>query len=120
MKQGDMINIEFLGERKVRKARKAGPCHPWATRKEHDIEPGDLYVETELAHGTNPFVMKRCCLNCLKPKSRAEDNKRLRQRRKDAGLVQFRCWCTPAQRKAFEKLLMKNERTHIRISRRGR
>ena len=46
------------------------------------------------------------CFECDKPKpSRAEDNKRLRQRRKDAGLVQFRCWCTPEEKKAIELAL---------------
>ena len=38
-------------------------------------------------------------------KSRAEDNKRLRQRRKDAGLTHYRAWVTDAEKKALEKCL---------------
>jgi len=39
------------------------------------------------------------------PKSRAEDMKKSRQRRKDSGLVEFRCWCTPEEKAAIEVAL---------------
>ena len=39
------------------------------------------------------------------PKSRAEDNKRLRQRRKDAGLVHYRVFVTEAEKKHLERCL---------------
>ena len=39
------------------------------------------------------------------PKSRAEDNKRLRQRRKDAGLVHYRVWVTESEKRALEDAL---------------
>jgi hypothetical protein len=38
-------------------------------------------------------------------KSRAEDMKRVRQRRKDSGLVEFRCWCTPEEKQAIKLAL---------------
>ncbi len=38
-------------------------------------------------------------------KSRAEDNKRLRQRRKDAGLVHYRVWVTESEKRALEDAL---------------
>ena len=40
-----------------------------------------------------------------KVKSRAEDNKRLRQRRKDAGLVHYRVWVTESEKRALEDAL---------------
>ena len=39
----------------------------------------------------------------MKPK--AQLMKETRQRRRDAGLVEFRCWCTPEERKAIELAL---------------
>ena len=39
------------------------------------------------------------------PKSRAEDMKKVRQRRKERGLVEFRCWCTPEEKQAIELAL---------------
>jgi hypothetical protein len=50
------------------------------------------------------------CPNChgeglKKPKSRAADMKKVRQRRKDSGLVEFRCWCTPEEKQAIELAL---------------
>jgi len=69
MKHGDIIEIAPDMPRKVRKARVAGPCYGWAKPPsemgDHQIEAGDLYVETELKHGKNPFVMQRCCIDCL-------------------------------------------------------
>ena len=44
-------------------------------------------------------------LDYLMPKSRAEDNKRLRQRRKDAGLVHYRVWVTESEKRALEDAL---------------
>ena len=43
------------------------------------------------------------CFECDKPepKSRAKDMRNVRQRRKDAGLVEFRAWVTPEQRDAI-------------------
>ena len=41
------------------------------------------------------------------PKSRAEDNKKLRQRRKDAGLVHYREWVTESERDKLKKYLEK-------------
>ena len=38
-------------------------------------------------------------------KSRATDMKNVRQRRKDAGLVEFRAWVTPEQREAIQLAL---------------
>ncbi len=38
-------------------------------------------------------------------KSRASDMKRLRQRRKDAGLVHYRVWVTPAEKQGLEARL---------------
>ena len=38
-------------------------------------------------------------------KSRAQDMKKVRQRRKDAGLVEFRAWVTPEQREAIQLAL---------------
>ena len=38
-------------------------------------------------------------------KSRAEDNKRLRERRKDAGLVHYRVWVTEAEKRHLERCL---------------
>ena len=36
-------------------------------------------------------------------KSRASDMKRSRDKRRDAGLVEFRCWCTPAKKKQLQE-----------------
>lgn len=43
------------------------------------------------------------CFECDKPKprSRADDMKKSRQRRKDAGLVEFRAWVTPEEKQAL-------------------
>ena len=38
-------------------------------------------------------------------KSKSEMNKRLRQQRKDAGLVEFRCWVTPSQLSALNRYI---------------
>ena len=40
------------------------------------------------------------------PKSRAKDMRNVRQRRKDAGLVEFRAWVTPEQRDAITLALL--------------
>ena len=46
------------------------------------------------------------CFECdkRKPVSRAADNKRSRDKRRDAGLVEFRCWVTPKKREQLRKL----------------
>lgn len=54
------------------------------------------------------------CFECDKPepKSRAGDMKRSRDKRRDSGLVEFRCWCTPEMRdklKAIAELEGKND-----------
>ena len=41
----------------------------------------------------------------MKPKSRASDMKRLRERRKDAGLVHYRVWVTESEKRALEDAL---------------
>ena len=38
-------------------------------------------------------------------KSRAADMRKVRQRRKDRGLVEFRAWVTPEQKRRFDELL---------------
>ena len=38
-------------------------------------------------------------------KSRAEDMKRSRQKRRDAGLVEFRAWVTPEQKEKLREML---------------
>ena len=38
------------------------------------------------------------------PKSRAEDMKRVRQRRKESGLVEFRCWIHPDDKHLLDSL----------------
>jgi len=70
MKQGEMVNVSNIGLVKISKARKAGPCWGWVKKGDHDINVGDLYVNTELAHSGsgNPFAMQRCCLDCLEEK----------------------------------------------------
>lgn len=42
-----------------------------------------------------------------KKRDRAADNKNLRDRRIEAGLVQFRAWCTPAEREQLRDYLTK-------------
>lgn len=39
------------------------------------------------------------------PKTSAESMRELRQRRRDAGLVEFRAWVKPEQKRELEKLL---------------
>ena len=45
------------------------------------------------------------CFECDKPQPKAAMMKRLRAERKDQGLVEFRCWCTPEQRSALQACL---------------
>lgn len=47
VKRGDTVEVEGLGSRRVRLARKSGRCAGWIVKVAHAIEPGDLYVETE-------------------------------------------------------------------------
>ena len=49
------------------------------------------------------------CFECDKPepKSRAGDMKRSRDKRRDSGLVEFRCWCTPEMRDQLAALAAK-------------
>lgn len=38
-------------------------------------------------------------------KSRASDMKRSRDKRRDAGMVEFRCWCTPEKKLELQKIV---------------
>ena len=40
-------------------------------------------------------------------KSRKGDMKRSRDKRRDSGLVEFRCWCTPEMREKLKALAAK-------------
>ena len=42
-----------------------------------------------------------------KPKSRATDVKRFRDKRREAGLIEFRAWVTPKQKEALNDYLSK-------------
>ena len=48
-------------------------------------------------------------------RSRASDMKRSRDKRRDAGLVEFRAWVTPDQKKALENKLRKLVDSNIRV-----
>ena len=41
-------------------------------------------------------------------KSRKVDLKRSRDKRRDSGLVEFRCWCTPEMRDQLKELAAKS------------
>lgn len=67
LERGDTLEINNLGERKVRKAIKEGVCNGWPGAKRqpyHQIERGQLYIETEFNFQTRG--MFRCCLNCAR------------------------------------------------------
>ncbi|MCU7917098.1 MAG: hypothetical protein KZQ95_01915 [Candidatus Thiodiazotropha sp. (ex Epidulcina cf. delphinae)] len=64
--RGDTVKVRGIGDRRVRQARKAGPCAGWMKKGGHTINPGDLYVETEIdPYTAGGFAMDRCCLDCL-------------------------------------------------------
>ena len=66
MKQGGVINVKGLGDRKIRKARKPFKCCGWSKPGRHEVPSGGLYVETEIAPDiAGGFGFYRSCLECI-------------------------------------------------------
>lgn len=63
----DTIIIPGLGARRIRIARRAGPCAGWTHRRDHAvIKIGDRYWESEPdPYRAGGYAMQRCCMECV-------------------------------------------------------